>query len=219
MGFAFCIFSKAECLFPLFEFKGLLTPRRTILDAEATALVLGLDAALSLPHTGSIFLISDCRAALMIFQDSPRPGPLGYLHSLLLRLASSTTRPIITSWIKGHSDHPGNDRADSLAKLADTFFDIFPGVSHSYLSLHLTTATSTEWLSWFHKVPHHYTHPPRKGLKHHRRHTRLETSPLFCLRSNKGWSPGDNIGTATPAPCSCDASTPRDVVVVVIVRV
>ena len=40
----------------LMEYKALLTPRKTILDAEATALICGLDAALALPHSGSIFL-------------------------------------------------------------------------------------------------------------------------------------------------------------------
>ena len=30
------------------------------------------------------------------------------------------------------------------------------------------------------------------------------------LRSNKGWTPGDNIGTAVPPPCLCDDSSPRD---------
>ena len=210
LGFAFCIFSDRDCLFPLFEFQGVLTSRKTILDAEATALLSGLDTAISQPHTGTIYLISDCRAALTMFQTEPRPGPLGYLYEPLHRLTAASTRPIVTSWIKGHSNHPSNDRADLLTRTAIILQDIFPGTSHSYLSLHLTTATSTEWLSWFHKVPHHYTHPPRKGLRHHRRHSRLESSVLFRLRSNKRWSPGDNVGTSTPPPCPCNGSTPRD---------
>ena len=79
LGFSFVIFQDADCIVPLFEYCALLTPRKTILDAEATALVCGLDAALALPHKGKIFLISDCRAALRIFQVGPSPGPLSYL--------------------------------------------------------------------------------------------------------------------------------------------
>ena len=146
LGFSFVIFQDADCIFPLFEYSALLTPRKSILDAEATALVCGLDAALALPHRGRIFLISDCRATLRIFQIGPAPGPLSYLISPLKKLLDSR-RTILPAWIKGHSGHPGNDRADALARTASLTADPFPGASHSYLSLHLTTATSTEWLA------------------------------------------------------------------------
>ena len=82
--------------------------------------------------------------------------------------------------------------------------------SHSYLALHLTTSTSTEWLAYFARVTHEYTRPPLRHIKIHRNLTRLESSVLFRLRSNKGWSPGDNIGTSTPPCCPCDNQTPRD---------
>ena len=209
LGFSFVIFQDADCISPLFEYSALLTPRKSILDAEATALVCGLDAALSFPHRGRIFLISDCRAALRIFQIGPAPGPLSYLISPMKKLLDSR-RTVLAAWIKGHSGHPGNDRADALARTASLTADPFPGASHSYLSLHLTTATSTEWLAWFSKVPHHYHRPPRRSAKHHRHITRLESSVLFRLRSNKGWSPGDNVGTSPPPPCQCNHLTPRD---------
>lgn len=114
------------------------TPRKTLLDAEATALVCGLDAALALPQRGGIFLISDCPAALRIFQVGPAPGSLNYLMSPMGKLVEWTS-PILAAWIKGHSGHPGNDRADALAKSASLAADPFPGSSHSYLALHLTT--------------------------------------------------------------------------------
>ena len=209
LGFSFVIYQDADCVFPLFEYSALLTPAKTILDAEATALVCGLDAALALPHKGKIFHISDCRAALRILQTGPAPGPLSYLIAPLGRLLESR-RPISAAWIKGHSRHPGNDRADTLARTAFLSRDPFPGTSHSYISLHLSTATSTEWLAWFHRVSHHYRRPPRRSTKHHRHLTRLESSVLFRLRANKGWSPGDNIGTAPPPSCPCDPSSTRD---------
>ena len=209
LGFSFVIFQDANCIVPLFQYCALLNPRKTILDAEATALVCGLDAALTLPHKGKIFLISDCRAALRIFQVGPSPGPLSYITAPMRRLLNSD-RTISAAWIKGHSGHPGNDLADTLAKSATLAADPFPGSSHSYLALHLTTATSTEWLAWFNRVPHYYHRPPRRSTKHHRTLTRMESSVLFRLRSNKGWSPGDNIGTSPPPPCLCDPTVARD---------
>ena len=143
LGFSFVIFQDADCKFPLFKYNALLTSRKTILDAEATALVCGLDCALTLPQRGRIFLISDCRAALRLFQVGPSPGPLSYLMAPL-KLLLDSRRDIFAAWIKGHSGHPGNDLADSLAKSAFIENDPFPGSSQSYLSLHLTTATSTD---------------------------------------------------------------------------
>ena len=132
LGFSFVIFQDADCKFPLFEYNALLTPRKTILDAEATALVCGLDAALTLPHRGRIFLISDCRAALRLLQIGPAPGPLSYLMAPL-KLMLDSKRDISALWIKGPSGHPGNELADSLAKNASLVNDPFPGSSRHNL--------------------------------------------------------------------------------------
>lgn len=162
-----------------------MTSCKTILDAEATALVCGLDAALALPTRGKIFLISVCRAALRILQNGPAPGPLSYLIAPMGHLLASR-RTVLAAWIKGHSGHPGNDRADALAKTASVTFNPFLGTSHSYMSLHLSTATSTEWLAWFSRVPYHYHRPPRRSNRHNRHLTRLKSSGLFRLHANKG---------------------------------
>ena len=114
------------------------------------------------------------------------------------------------NWVKGPAGHPGNKRADALARTASLVNDPFPGTSHSYLALHLTTAASTEWLAWFLQVQHEYCHPPRRNTKHHKHLTRLESSISFRPRANKGWSFEDNIGNKPPAPCVCDNTTPRD---------
>lgn len=59
-------------------------------------------------------------------------------------------------------------------------------------------------------MSHHYSRPPRSHIKAHRNLRRIESSVLFRLRANKCWAPGDNIGTAPAPPCSCDNTTPRD---------
>ena len=83
LGYSFCIFDRKECLDSVMDYHVLLTPRKTILDAEATALVCGLDASLVLPHTSSIYLLSDCRSALRIFLQTSSSGPLSYLDTPL----------------------------------------------------------------------------------------------------------------------------------------
>ena len=131
LGFSFVIYQDADCVSPLFEYNALLTPRKTTLDAEDITLVCGLDAALTLPHSGKIFLESDCRAALRILQTAPDLGHLSYLNNpLKLR----QPRPVFARWIRGHSGHPGNKRADTLAKTASLVAYPFPGTTHSYLS-------------------------------------------------------------------------------------
>ena len=209
-SYSFCIFEDEGCSALVMEYNAILTPRKTILDAEATALICGLDAALALPSfTGAIYLLSDCKAALRMLSNPKAEGPLEYLTPALEKLAQ-TRRSIHANWIKGHAGHPGNERADILAKTAHVLNDPFPGISHSYLALHLTTATSTEWLAWFSQVQHEYNRPPRRNTKQHRGLTRLESSILFRLRANKGWSHCDNIGNKPPIPCPCDNLTPRD---------
>ena len=87
--FSFCIFEEKDCLVSVMDYHTLLTPRKTILDAEATALLCGLDALLALPHTGSIYLLSDCQPALRIFLDTSPSGPLSYLDPPLFKLSQS----------------------------------------------------------------------------------------------------------------------------------
>ena len=209
-SYSFCIFEDEDCLGLVMEYSAILTPRKTILDAEAAALICGLDAALVIPNfTGSVYLLSDCKAALRMFSEPKTEGPLEYMTTALEKL-SHIRRPIHANWIKGHAGHPGNERADDLARNASIVNDPFPGTSHSYLALHLTTATSTEWLAWFKQVQHEYNRPPRRNAKHHKGFSRQESSILFRLRANKGWSPGDNVGNKPPPPCPCDNNTPRD---------
>ena len=193
----------------LLENHGRLTSRKTILDAETYAIIKGLRAALTLDHRERIFLLSDSQSALRLFL--PRlVADFASLTPEALNLTLSTDRPILPTWVKGHSGNLGNTRADLLARTATVTSDNHPGPSYSHLNLTIRTQYSTEWAQWFTTTPHYYTRKPTHSRRHHRHHTRLDSVVLFKLRSNKGWDPSDPIGTSPPSPCFCDGTSPRD---------
>ena len=210
-SFGICIFSGASWRenFSLYEKNQILTPRKSILDAEAIALVIGLRHSLSLGYTGHIYLILDNQTALRIFLPSPPPD-LQYLTSEIHTLLKNSTQTIRPTWIKGHSGNKGNDRADTLAKTATDLTPQYDGPSYSHLNLTISTRCTTEWNEWFNRTEHYYKRRPSRRLSHHQHHTRLDSIALFKLRTNKGWNPKDPIGVQTPPPCNCDGTTPRD---------
>ena len=127
-------------------------------------------------------------------------------------LISSTGRPILPTWVKGHAGNKGNIRADTLAKTATlvTHSNLAPGPSYSYLDLTIRIQLLAEWKEWFRSKPHHYVREPTNSQHHHKGLTRLDSIVLFKLRANKGWHPTDRIGTMTPPPCICDQTSTRD---------
>ena len=206
-----CIYSGASWRenVSLFEKSQVLTPRKSILDAEAKALVMGLHHSLSLNYTGQIYLISDNQTALRMFLPLP-PTDLQYLVPDIHTLLRNSNQTIRLTWIKGHSGNKGNDRADTLAKTATDLTAHYDAPSYSHLNLTISTQSTTEWNNWFNQTEHYYKRKPSRRLTHHQHHTRLDSIALFKLRSNKGWNPEDPIGTQTPPPCICDNTTPRD---------
>ena len=60
-----------------------------------------VDAAMTLPYSGMILLMSDFRAARRIFAEDPLSGPLSYLSTPLHRILTGALRHISTAWIKG----------------------------------------------------------------------------------------------------------------------
>ena len=210
-SFGFCIFlgtSWKENI-SLYESCYVLTPRKSILDAEAIALVVGLQHSLSLGYTGTIYLFSDNQAALRIFVPHA-PRDLLYLAPKIRTLLRSTARPIQPAWVKGHSGNKENDKADALAKSATLLFDHYTGPSYLHLNLSISTQSTTEWNDWFDRTTHFYKRRPTRCMNHHRHLSRLDTIALFKLRTTKGWNQQDNIGTQAPPPCVCNNPSPRD---------
>lgn len=131
----------------LFEDHGRLTPGNSILDAETFTMITGLRVALSLPHQGRIFLLSDSQSTLKLFL--PHPGPeFIHLTPLALDLVKDTKHPIMPTWVKGHNGNIGNTQADLLAHTARTSHGILhplAGPSYSHLKLSIRTQCTTEW--------------------------------------------------------------------------
>ena len=210
-SFGFWIFSGVSWKdnISLYEFSKILTPRKSILDAEAIALTTGLRHSIRMNSTGRIYLLLDNQTALRIF--SPRvPRNLQYLHPEIQSILNGNTRPIQPIWIKGHSGNIGNDQADTLAKTATSLFDEFVEPSYSHLNLDISIRSQTEWNDWFDRTKHFYQRRPTRRSLHHWYNSRLDSITLFKLRTNKGWNPGDNIGNQTPPSCICDDTSPKD---------
>lgn len=172
-------------------------------------MLAGLDCSLTLDFTGRIYLLSESQSALRLFLPRSHPD----LHAptqKAVSLTSSTPRPIIPTWVKGHGANPGNIRVDLLARTATRPIVSTPNPSYSYLLYDISTCSSREWTDWFLKSPHYYIRQPTSNRHHHKGSTRLDSIVLFKLRSNKGWHPTDPIGTQPPPPCSCDHSSPCD---------
>ena len=193
----------------LFKNHGRLTPRNSILDAEIHAMLAGLEYSLTQDLPGDIYLLSDSQSALQILSPWVCSG-LYHPTQKALRLVKSTLKKIKPTWIKGHGTNIGNITADILAKTATTTTDLHPHPSLSHLHLRIRKQSALEWLEWFQKNPHYYTRKPTSNRKHYKGHSRLDTTTLFKLRSNKGWHPTDPIGTKPSPPCSCDHTSPRD---------
>ena len=212
-SYGFVIFSGYSWKekFSLIENHGRLTPRKSILDAEIQAMVLGLETALELDHSSDIYLLSDSQSALRLFLPQQTADTLVFTPTALALVSSTPpSRLVRPTWVRGHNDNPGNVRADTLARTATNIIDNFPGPSYSHLHLTIRSQVTSEWLEWFQKSSHYYKRKPTHSRRHHRNLTRLDTIVLFKLRSNKGWHPTDPIGTQIAPPCSCDKNSPRD---------
>ena len=204
---------------------GRLSAGKTIADAETYAVYLGILLAMDLRDNLSvhdrdqgrlrvIIILTDSRTAIDAVTNAKSTGPLAYLNNIRDDVETHPLRDstaIFVGWVKGHSKIAGNERADSLAKAADTTKDTLPGLSHTRLKEDSNRLRQRRWEEWFDQKEHFYTRRPSRKLKRHAGHSRLDTSILFRLFSNKGWNPEDKIGTGTAAPCTeCPDNPPAD---------
>ncbi|GKU05941.1 reverse transcriptase protein [Fusarium langsethiae] len=105
---------------PILDGSGRLGPAE-VFDAEATGALEGLKAALNLREsvTRNIIICLDNLAAATCLRGTPSDSSQDvFLEFQALAASHGSTQ---VRWIPGHTDIPGNERADKLAKAASSF--------------------------------------------------------------------------------------------------
>ena len=200
--------------------EGTLHAGKSILDAETTAIYKAMEMAMNMrapwadpTHPSHMIILSDSKAAIDSVLRPKRQGTLAYLNILREDIEDHPNRPhckFTIGHVKGHTRDPGNEAADKLAKRATTYRDPLPMKTHSKAATLAGNERQRQWEEWFDKKSHHCKTRPTRRLKKHKNMTRLDSSVMFRLKTNKGWT-NEPIGTGEPPECEqCEEKPPRD---------
>ena len=196
---------------------GRLSPKKTILDAETTAIYHAMTMAMNTPTDLSVhdretnrvmrqvIILSDSQAAIHEVIEPRYMGMTAYLNSVSKDIEEHPERRhtvFHVGWIKGHWKIAGNEAADRLAKSTTDTKDPHPSTSPSFVTKKNSNWRQREWEERYDSKTHDYRGGPTRRLKKHVGLNRLDSTILFKIRSNKGWKPDDKIGIDPPPNCT-----------------
>ena len=117
----------------------------TVFQSELTAVEHGVDKANDLGIRGKVSLHSDSLSSIQALQKQDVLSLQCYRTHLAVKRFSAKA-DLRIHWIKAHVGHPGNERADELAKAglqSDNFSDV--GMSLRHCKLLFREASCKEW--------------------------------------------------------------------------
>lgn len=200
----------------VYQENGTISKDKSILDAETTAIYKAMEHALNTSKPSLIkarhYILTDSKAALHTVTNPQRKGPTSYFNLWRNEIENHPDREYnqsIIGWVRGHSKIIGNELADRLAKTATNQKDPYPGTTLSKINADISRQRQTDWENWYNAQQHEYQGRPTRRLKKHRGLSRIDSTTLFHLKTNKGWNPDDTIGTDELEKCT-DCFKPKN---------
>ncbi|GBM44380.1 hypothetical protein AVEN_147389-1 [Araneus ventricosus] len=139
VGAVFCVLHNNILLY---EWKGQLSKKNTVFQAELSALKEATVYAVESHKNQWVKIFADNQASIKAISNPKSKSSIArFIFTLLL-----SNPNIHISWIKAHADYPGNEKADSLAKEAITSgcpYNILLPVS--YVKSHLRQLMIRDW--------------------------------------------------------------------------
>lgn len=196
--------------------QGKLSAGKSINDAETMAIYKAMELALNettfnFGRNKKVIILSDSRTGIDAVLNPKTSGSLAYLNLMRQDIDGREDRHLVDftlRWVKGHSKNMGNELADHLAKTATIFKDPLPFTTHDKRRHYISKRRQQSWETWFNEKEHTYRSPPSRRLKRHRKLTRQDSSILFRLKTNKGWT-GETIGTGITPTCDAEECPPH----------
>ena len=89
----------------------------TSYHGELKAIDKALELAADRGYTGTLHILSDCQSALQVAAADELPPNFSYLAHSIKQHAAKIKGTIKLTWIAGHAEIPGNEAADTQAKI------------------------------------------------------------------------------------------------------